>query len=115
MDKDAILAKVREETHRIYLNVSHELPFHGWHHIEFVRKHALRFCDELNADPFLVEIAAYVHDLNYVAKVELVEGGKDLRLDVLTSAGLESSLCNRIESIVKEADIASRKEDTSNE
>ena len=106
MNKDAILEAIKDQTHAIYKNVSHDLPFHGWHHILFVHKHALRFCEELNADPFLVAAAAYVHDLNYVAKADsITAAGKDLRVDVLKKSGVDDKTIHLIETIIDQGDI----------
>ena len=116
MDQDAILKKVEEETKKIYSDLPHPLPFHGWHHIFFVRKQALRFCAELKADPFLVEIAALVHDLNYVAKTDSgVAGGKDLRTTILQTCGLDQEIIGKIEDIVCYGDISTRDSDISPE
>lgn len=116
MNKDAILEAIRKDTFEIYQNVSHDLPFHGWHHILFVHKHALRFCEELKADPFLVAAAAYVHDLNYIAKIDSgSSAGKELRLETLSKLDIDPVIIDQIETIIRQSETSNQSKDISAE
>jgi HD superfamily phosphodiesterase len=42
------------------------LLYHGWHHIYFVTKKTLEFCEGFTVDTEILEAAALTHDLNYL-------------------------------------------------
>src|SRR5205807_1571057 len=64
------------------------LPFHGWHHVSFVRAKAVRFALANGSDAGVVETAALVHDLNYlVRRNSPAAAGREPRLRVLADAG----------------------------
>lgn len=98
--------KVREK----YLDCSHQLWFHDWRHIQFVRKKAKIFALTLRADTFLVSSASLVHDLNYFSDLnEIPEAGTELRKKVLLESLYESSQISHIEKIVIEGHTSYRK------
>lgn len=85
------------------------LPAHGWHHIEFVTHKALEFAAELGADGEMVEAAALVHDLNYLADpTSPVEEGSVLRAEYLQPSGFDRADISRIELIVRDAAVKNR-------
>lgn len=103
-------------TIELYRPLNKELLFHGWHHINFVSRKALEFAPELQANQELVEAAALVHDVNYIVdKKSDVEGGAELRRELLTKAGVDTRIIEQIESIVTEASTKNRHATISNE
>lgn len=90
------------------------LPFHGWHHVSFVRSKAVQFAQANGAEVSVVETAALVHDVNYlVRRNSPAAAGERLRLDVLARAGVRSATVRWIDAIVNEAEMASRGPDIS--
>jgi uncharacterized protein len=88
----------------LYRTHASAVPYHGWHHIDFVVKKASVFLVELQADELLTVAAAYVHDFNYLVAGHSVESqGKDLRAKVLGRVSFDRDVIERIESIVAEA------------
>jgi len=93
----------------LYKEKEKELLFHGWHHVSFVKKKGGEFARSINANDFLVESAALVHDLNYlVAPNSLPEVGRRLRQEKLSDAGYSKEEVDRIEKIVIEEHMATR-------
>jgi uncharacterized protein len=85
----------------LYDGKSEALPFHGWHHIDFVRSKALEFALQLNADLFIVESAALTHDLNYLVKINSnPEKGGEERGKILQMCGYEDGETNIIEKVI---------------
>lgn len=102
---------VREQIRATYASHPTELPFHGWKHVQFVSVKARLFASELDVDPDLVEIAALVHDLNYLVDVaSSATSGGNLRQRILLSAGLSSTIIERVESIIQQAETKRRHE-----
>lgn len=98
--------KVIEE---LYKGQTREIPFHGWHHVRFVANEARRFAEELGADVATVEIAALVHDVNYlVATRGAAAVGRRLRSQVLETVGLGQESISVIEDIVVTAETNAR-------
>ncbi|MPZ80406.1 MAG: HD family phosphohydrolase [Actinophytocola sp.] len=90
------------------------LPFHGWHHVSFVRAKAVRFAGANGAEVSVVETAALVHDVNYlVRRNSPAAAGGELRMDVLARAGVPAPTARRIDEIVNEAEMANRGPDIS--
>lgn len=93
-----------------------QVPFHGWHHVAFVRMKAAQFAQERGADVFLVEAAALVHDLNYLVKANSEpEAGARLRQQLLADAHALAAQIERIEAIIIEAHTATRTQAISRE
>jgi uncharacterized protein len=85
----------------LYDGKSDALPFHGWHHIDFVRSKALEFALQLNANLFIVESAALTHDLNYLIKINSnPEKGAGERRKILQMCGYEDGEINIIEKVI---------------
>jgi uncharacterized protein len=102
--------------HEKYLSAEASLPFHGWHHVYFVKTKAVEFACERNADPCLVAAASIVHDLNYlVRKNSGPSAARRLRRSFLKTAGFDSAEIERIEEIVNEAHTATRTDSISAE
>jgi uncharacterized protein len=105
------LANLENAVHEMYLSTETSLPFHGWHHIYFVKTKAVEFANERNADSYLVAAASIVHDLNYVVrKNSSPSAARRLRCSFLKGAGFGSDEISRIESIINEAHTATRTE-----
>lgn len=103
-----VVSRVDARVREIYRQ-ARELPFHGWHHIEFVRAKALEFAARNGADPGLVEVAALVHDLNYlVERDSLAAAGRGLRQRLLREAGVSTRAARRVEQVVQSAETAQR-------
>lgn len=100
-DLDRFIAPVRDAMANLYSRQTADVPFHGWHHISFVATKARIFAGELAADAATVEIAALVHDVNYlVAADSWAPRGAALRAQILKEAGLDDRSIRRIEQIV---------------
>jgi uncharacterized protein len=90
------------------------LPFHGWHHVSFVRAKAVHFAQANGAEASIVETAALVHDVNYlVRRNSPAAAGERLRMDVLAEAGVRPTTARWIDDIVVEAEMANRGPDIS--
>lgn len=90
------------------------LPFHGWHHVSFVRTKAAHFATRNGADVAVVETAALVHDLNYlVRRNSPAAAGRLPRMTILAQAGVPPKIAAWIEDIVVEAEMATRHRDIS--
>jgi uncharacterized protein len=88
------------------------LPFHGWHHIEFVRDKAIGFAERNGADRSIVEVAALVHDLNYlVERNSFAAAGEELRQRILDRGGVPTATARRVEAVVQEAETRRRDAD----
>jgi uncharacterized protein len=101
---------------KLYALQTREVPFHGWHHVKFVAVNARRFAIELGADMVRTEIAALVHDVNYlVAARSDAADGETLRHDILAEVGMTNYAISTIEDIVVTAETQSRGKDISPE
>ena len=90
------------------------LPFHGWHHVSFVRAKAVHFAQANGAEASVVETAALVHDVNYlVRRNSPAAAGEQLRMDMLAEAGVRPATARWIDDIVVEAEMANRGPDIS--
>ncbi|MFH1523227.1 MAG: HD domain-containing protein [Patescibacteria group bacterium] len=106
--------KLKNTLKKLYTKYNKILPFHGWHHIIFVRNKAIFFAKSINADLFLVESAALTHDLNYIVKVNSEpEEGKEYRKNILIENGYLNADITRIEKIIAEAHTATRNQNIS--
>src|SRR5262249_55604962 len=71
------------------------LPFHGWHHVDFVRRKAVQFAAKNGSDGTVVEVAALVHDLNYlIRRNSAAAAGHRLRMAILGGAGIVGTLAH---------------------
>jgi len=116
MDNTSKIQSLRIALEQLYLENSQKLLFHGWHHINFVRKKAIEFADSVEADAFIAESAALVHDLNYIVEPNSEpEVGIDLRKDCLTKAGYSPEEVSQIEGIIMESHTRTRSNKISKE
>lgn len=97
------------ELEKLYQDRSADMLFHGWHHIFFVAKKAVKFAEEFDVDVELVEAAALTHDLNYIVEVNSEpEAGKVLRAKYLSEAGFSENEVTEIDYLVMEEHTATR-------
>lgn len=110
----ALVEKVEASTRRHYEEFRSHLPFHGWHHIEFVRSKAVMLAGRNGADGAVVEVAALLHDLNYMVKRNSrVAEARNLRAELLGDLGVAGELIARIETVIAEAETEARDADVS--
>ncbi|NUT94078.1 MAG: HD family phosphohydrolase [Saccharothrix sp.] len=103
------ISEVESQVWRLCHDLAAKLQFHGWHHVSFVRDKAVHFARRNGADAALVEVAALVHDVNYmVRKNSLPVDGRDLRLSILARAGVCPEVACRIDAVVEEAEMRTR-------
>jgi uncharacterized protein len=113
---DGALATVDAHVRLLCERYAKQLPFHGWHHVSFVRAKAVQFAQANGAEVSVVETAALVHDVNYlVRRNSPAAAGAELRLDVLARAGVSATIARWIDEIVVEAEMANRGPDISAE
>src|SRR5262245_9604528 len=89
---------------KIYREDKERLNFHNWRHIAFVRKHARNFAVELKANEELVDLAALLHDINYVVNIgSRPEAGSVFRKKLLKEAGYRSAVATEVEDVISSA------------
>jgi uncharacterized protein len=109
-----IVDVVEDRVHRLCRQYAERLQFHGWHHVSFVRAKAGAFARHNGADPAVVEVAALVHDVNYlVLRNSPASAGRNLRLEILAECGVPPHVSRWIDEIVDEAEMATRGRDIS--
>lgn len=107
-DAEGTLAFAYSRVREMYAAFTKDLPFHGWHHIDFVFRQALAAAPSLRADPLLVGLAALLHDLNYAVATGMDAAlGSEARAHFLLDLGL-GELAEAVERIVLEAETKSR-------
>jgi len=103
------ITKLHDIIFELYLKNGESLPFHGWHHINFVTKKALKFAEFVGADLEIVQAAALTHDLNNIlAKNSPPEAGTELRANLLEQAGFDLLQIENVENVVRESHTAYR-------
>ena len=103
------IMNVQERMKSLYAEHVDDVPFHGWHHIEFVVSKVPEFALELGADVDKTRLAALVHDVNHlVAPGSHVGAGESLLRQILEEAECPSSVVSSVARIVKEAETAQR-------
>lgn len=113
MDK---LEKLESAAHTLLDERAPDLPFHGWKHVDFVRRKGRLFAEAIGADRLFVESAALVHDLNYLEEKRSGPGaGRQLRTQLLTAAGYSAEEMKRIESVINESHVGTRTANISKE
>lgn len=111
---DTALAVVERRVRQLCVKYAERLPFHGWHHVDFVRTKAVEFAGHNGAEKSVVETAALVHDVNYlVLRNSPAAAGQDLRLGILDDAGVRRRTARWIDEIIDEAEMAARGRDIS--
>lgn len=105
----SVITDVERRVQRLCEDLAAKLQFHGWHHVTFVRDKAVHFAGRNGAAADIVEVAALVHDLNYmVRRNSLPTDGAALRDSVLFKAGVMTDDIRWIEEIVVEAEMRTR-------
>ncbi|GLY65888.1 HD family phosphohydrolase [Amycolatopsis taiwanensis] len=111
---ETIITTLEKNVHKLCLRYAERLPFHGWHHVCFVRAKAADFARLNGANVHVVEASALVHDVNYlIRRNSPAAAGRDLRLDLLLESGVPSETAEWIDRIVDEAEMATRGPDIS--
>jgi len=112
----SVIADVEQRVRRLCEDLAAKLQFHGWHHVSFVRDKAVHFARRNGSAEDIVEVAALVHDLNYmVRRNSLPTDGEALRRKTLFVAGVCVGDIEWIERIVIEAEMRTRHRDISPE
>jgi uncharacterized protein len=107
---EAVLRRVK----RLYSRHRARLPFHGWHHVRFVRDKGMEFAELNGSDVHLVGVAALVHDLNYLVQPDSsATAGRYVRMNLLVRSGASVELARRVDDVVCEAEMSSRGRDIS--
>ncbi|WP_424186026.1 HD family phosphohydrolase [Actinokineospora sp. G85] len=110
----AAIELVEKQVHDLCVLYARRLPFHGWHHVSFVRDKAVEFATGNGSDVAVVETAALVHDVNYlVRRNSSAAEGNGLRRDILTAAGIDDPDADHIDALVDEAEMRNRHRDIS--
>ena len=110
----SVIADVEQRVRRLCEDLAAKLQFHGWHHVSFVRDKSVHFAGRNGAAADIVEVAALVHDLNYmVRRNSLPTDGEALRRKVLFVAGVSLGDIEWIERIVVDAEMRTRSRDIS--
>jgi uncharacterized protein len=103
------VAEVHRRVRKLCLDNAARLPFHGWHHVNFVRGKAVEFAELNGSDTGVVEVAALVHDLNYlIRRNSPAAAGRRLRLAILAAAGIAGRIARWVDEVVDEAEMCSR-------
>lgn len=103
------LAEIEDEVRDLCRVAGGSLPFHGWHHVSFVRDKGVYFAERNGSDAALVAAAALVHDLNYLVRPNSpASAGRDLRLGILGRAGVPDGVAEEVDGIVDEAEMRTR-------
>ncbi|MET0234227.1 MAG: HD family phosphohydrolase [Kibdelosporangium sp.] len=112
----ASVDQVERRVKRLCQRFAADLPFHGWHHVHFVRTKAGAFARANGSDPAVVETAALVHDLNYIVKRNSdAEEGRGIRMRILAASGVAEPVAVWIDEMVVEAEMRTRHRDISKE
>lgn len=108
----ATLDELRHMLKDIYVKRCQDVPFHGWHHLEFVEAKVREFAPMIGADLLVCSLAALVHDVNHlVVPGSRVATGLDLMHSLLRQVGIDEQLATRVERVVSQAETASRGRD----
>ncbi|WP_051116556.1 HD family phosphohydrolase [Amycolatopsis nigrescens] len=103
------VASIERRVRGLCLRYADRLPFHGWHHVSFVRAKAAYFAAENGANTSVVETAALVHDVNYlVQRNSPAAAGHSLRMDLLSACGVPDDVARWIDDIIDEAEMCTR-------
>lgn len=99
MNKNEILKEVKSYIRKTFLE---EGTGHDYFHIERVVTNARKIVEKENADPFLVELAAWVHDIGDYKLHGGVDKSEELITKYLKSLDLEESLITKVNEIVSQ-------------
>ncbi|WP_328604880.1 HD family phosphohydrolase [Amycolatopsis sp. NBC_00345] len=105
----ATISAVENRVQQLCWRYAERLPFHGWHHVSFVRSKAVDFATANGADASVVEVAALVHDVNYlVLRNSPAAAGSELRRGLLADCGVPDEVADWIDDLIDEAEMANR-------
>jgi uncharacterized protein len=111
-----VISELEDVLARLYETFTSGLPFHGWHHVQFVRSRAVSYAEKNGSNVLIVEAAALVHDLNYMVKRNSrIGAGEGLRREILEDLQVSNSDIVWIEQIIRESEIEVRDETASRE
>jgi uncharacterized protein len=112
MEKNEILIKTQEHIKEVFLK---EGTGHDYHHIERVVINARKILQEEQADSFLVELGAWLHDLGDHKLHGGTDKSKELIGAFLTSLAVDQSVIDRVVEIVSEVSFSKGKKPSSKE
>ena len=101
----ATVDAVENRVYQLCRQYAARLQFHGWHHVSFVRAKAVGFAQRNGADRTVVEVAALVHDVNYlVRRNSPAAAGRSLRMEILEDCSVNADVARWIDEIVDEVE-----------
>ena len=110
MNKNEILKEVQSYIRKTFLE---EGTGHDYFHIERVVTNAKKIVEKENADPFLVELAAWVHDIGDYKLHNGVDKAEELITEFLTSIQVDKEIITRINEIVSQVSFSKGNKPTS--
>ncbi len=110
MNKKEIINQVQQYIRQTFLE---EGTGHDYFHIERVVTNAKRIVAEENADEFLVELAAWVHDIGDYKLHNGVDRAEELITELLQSLGLDTELIDQVNEIVSQVSFSKGNKPTS--
>ena len=110
MDKNKILDEAQAYIRKTFLE---EGTGHDYFHIERVVTNARKIVKKENADAFLVELAAWVHDIGDYKLHDGVDKAEELITAFLTSIEVDSETINRVNEIVSQVSFSKGNKPTS--
>lgn len=110
MNKNEILKEVQSYIRKTFLE---EGTGHDYFHIERVVTNAKKIVEKENADPFLVELAAWVHDIGDYKLHNGVDKAEELITEFLTSIQVDKEIIARINEIVSQVSFSKGNKPTS--
>lgn len=99
MNKNEILKEVQSYIRKTFLE---EGTGHDYFHIERVVINARKIVEKENADPFLVELAAWVHDIGDYKLHRGIDKSEELITSYLQSLQLDETIITKINEIVSQ-------------
>lgn len=99
MDKKEILIRAQEYIQKNFLK---ESTGHDYYHIERVVINAKKILQTEQADSFIVELAAWLHDLGDYKLHDGIDKSKELISDFLKSLAVEQLIIGRVVEIVSQ-------------
>lgn len=110
MDKSALLEQTQAYIKQTFLD---EGTGHDYYHIERVVVNAKKICEQETADSFLVELAAWLHDVGDYKLHNGVDRAEELITEFLQSLKVDSSIIQRVNEIVSQVSFSKGNKPTS--
>lgn len=110
MNKQEILDKTQAHIKKVFLT---EGTGHDYFHIERVVINARKILQTENADSFLVELAAWVHDIGDYKLNDGVDKSEEQIADFLSSINLPVDVINKVNEIVSQVSFSKGNKPTS--